>query len=109
MFFLNKIKKLKLSSDYWGQKRGFAPLLIIGGACPGCPQSLRLWLGCLSFPIVSELNWSDQGGCFRGIVLRRTFRECREEMSGRENKFPGPIRKAEEQNEHRYRNKRCQP
>ena len=41
-FFLvidNLNKKIKkFSSDYWGgQKSGFAPILIIGGSCPGCP------------------------------------------------------------------------
>src|SRR6218665_2886633 len=35
--FLN-IKNYNFSSDYWGQKRGFASsILIIGGACPGYP------------------------------------------------------------------------
>src|SRR6218665_3682697 len=33
-FYINKIK---FSSDYWGGKKGFCPILIIGGACPGCP------------------------------------------------------------------------
>src|SRR6218665_478222 len=39
LFFLNSFFFLKFSSDYWGggKKRGFAPILIIGGACPGCP------------------------------------------------------------------------
>src|SRR6218665_1637675 len=38
-FYVLKNKKFfKFSSDYWGgQKRGFAPILIIGGRMPGLP------------------------------------------------------------------------
>jgi len=43
---VTKQKFVSFSSDYWGwQKMGFAPILIIGGACLGCPQSLRLCFG----------------------------------------------------------------
>ena len=47
--FLNK--KMKNSRlIIGGQKKVFAPILIIGGACPGCPQSLRLSLEyCISY------------------------------------------------------------
>ena len=39
MFFYKKnTKKIKNSRlIIGGEKRGFAPILIIGGACPGCP------------------------------------------------------------------------
>src|SRR6218665_1618936 len=44
------IKNKKFSSDYLGgQKRGFPPILIIGGARPrAAPQSLRLCQAALS-------------------------------------------------------------
>src|SRR6218665_3432168 len=43
LFFINK-QNYKILVCLWGgrQKRCFVPILIIGGACPGCPQSLRL-------------------------------------------------------------------
>jgi len=44
-FFVSVSAFQKFSSDYWGESGTGFPILIIGGACPGCPQSLRL---CLS-------------------------------------------------------------
>src|SRR6218665_3683230 len=45
VFIFFKLKKLKNSRlIIGGPKRGVSPILIIGGACPGCPQSLLLWV-----------------------------------------------------------------
>ena len=55
-FFLNKkIKNSRLIIG--GQKSVLLPILIIGGACPGCPQSLRLcgleWIGAGSHSVLT--------------------------------------------------------
>src|SRR6218665_1786015 len=44
MFFLNK-KNRNSRLIIGGQKRGFAPILIIGGACPGCPPESTPMVG----------------------------------------------------------------
>src|SRR6218665_4227682 len=59
-------------SDYWGAKRGFCPHPnYLGGACPGCPQSLRLCLAS-DFPNIVSLAEEADRRLFKSIIQRQT-------------------------------------